>query len=114
MPKNQRVPPKGTYLSEQCGEDAFFARSDAMGVADGVGGWIHVEGADAALFARKLMHYACLTLEENEDEFIMNRKADVTALDILKNSYALLMRDARNSGLMGSCTALITYLKVKT
>lgn len=41
----------------QCGEDAFFIRSDALGVADGIGGWHEVPGANAALFAYDLMRF---------------------------------------------------------
>ena len=29
------------YLSVQVGEDSYFRRYDALGVADGVGGWSH-------------------------------------------------------------------------
>lgn len=32
------------YYSTQIGEDAYFRRSDALGVADGVGGWAGVSG----------------------------------------------------------------------
>jgi hypothetical protein len=32
------------YYSVQIGEDAYFRRSDALGVADGVGGWADVSG----------------------------------------------------------------------
>lgn len=32
------------YYSIQIGEDAYFRRSDALGVADGVGGWAGVSG----------------------------------------------------------------------
>ncbi|KAH9840726.1 phosphatase 2C-like domain-containing protein [Rhodofomes roseus] len=47
----------------QVGEDAYFVRDNAMGVADGVGGWSkhrrtgHAEPSPSALFARRLMHY---------------------------------------------------------
>ncbi|EIN04133.1 hypothetical protein PUNSTDRAFT_55722 [Punctularia strigosozonata HHB-11173 SS5] len=53
-------------LAVQVGEDAYFVRDDAMGVADGVGGWSRLMAKDAisrgepsasALFARRLMHY---------------------------------------------------------
>ncbi|KAJ1673945.1 hypothetical protein EV182_004271, partial [Spiromyces aspiralis] len=45
-------------LSTSSGEDAFFHRNDALGVADGVGGWASDVNADAGLFARRLMHHA--------------------------------------------------------
>ncbi|KAI0758647.1 phosphatase 2C-like domain-containing protein [Trametes elegans] len=48
----------------QVGEDAYFVRDNAMGVADGVGGWSRLrktatgaEPSPSALFARRLMHY---------------------------------------------------------
>ncbi|KAK7031652.1 protein phosphatase [Favolaschia claudopus] len=51
-------------LAVQVGEDAYFVRENAMGVADGVGGWARVKhpappsGPSAsALFARRLMHF---------------------------------------------------------
>ncbi|KAL4076512.1 hypothetical protein V8B97DRAFT_1941484 [Scleroderma yunnanense] len=55
-------------LAVQVGEDAYFVRENAMGVADGVGGWSrtrdpttskHVpeDPSPSALFARRLMHH---------------------------------------------------------
>ncbi|KII84710.1 hypothetical protein PLICRDRAFT_57238 [Plicaturopsis crispa FD-325 SS-3] len=52
-------------LAVQVGEDAYFVRDNAMGVADGVGGWARSSRHDtstpapspSALFARRLMHY---------------------------------------------------------
>ncbi|KAF8737678.1 hypothetical protein AX14_012550 [Amanita brunnescens Koide BX004] len=58
-------------LAVQVGEDAYFVRDNAMGVADGVGGWARVKRNDipvrssgakapptpSALFARRLMHF---------------------------------------------------------
>ena len=37
--KQQYDPFEQSYQSTQVGEDAYFIRSDALGVADGVGGW---------------------------------------------------------------------------
>ncbi|KAI0067532.1 hypothetical protein BV25DRAFT_1819862 [Artomyces pyxidatus] len=51
----------GLDLAVQVGEDAYFVRENAMGVADGVGGWSRStpKGAhsSSALFARRLMHF---------------------------------------------------------
>ncbi|KAJ7493171.1 hypothetical protein B0H11DRAFT_2005199 [Mycena galericulata] len=54
-------------LAVQVGEDAYFIRENAMGVADGVGGWARVKTqapappptspSASALFARRLMHF---------------------------------------------------------
>ncbi|KAI0819708.1 hypothetical protein BC628DRAFT_1401156 [Trametes gibbosa] len=48
----------------QVGEDAYFVRANAMGVADGVGGWSKLrrtsnaaDPSPSALFARRLMHF---------------------------------------------------------
>jgi protein phosphatase PTC7 len=43
-------------LSVSVGEDAYFLRSDSLGVADGVGGWSGHAGANPARWARKFMH----------------------------------------------------------
>ncbi|KAI0076641.1 hypothetical protein K474DRAFT_1675434 [Panus rudis PR-1116 ss-1] len=54
---------KDSCSSVQVGEDAYFVRHNAMGVADGVGGWSRLhkpkpdESTASALFARRLMHY---------------------------------------------------------
>lgn len=56
-------------LAIQVGEDAYFVRDNAMGVADGVGGWAKKTQHDAhlptpsALFARRLMHYCSAEVE---------------------------------------------------
>jgi hypothetical protein len=50
-----------TALSVQVGEDAYFIRDNALGIADGVGGWAkhssHNYPTPSALFARRLMHF---------------------------------------------------------
>ncbi|KAI0695673.1 hypothetical protein C8T65DRAFT_41043 [Cerioporus squamosus] len=61
-----RPEPHSEELSRavQVGEDAYFVRDNAMGVADGVGGWSRLrrtahgtEPSASAMFARRLMHY---------------------------------------------------------
>ncbi|KAJ7056616.1 phosphatase 2C-like domain-containing protein [Mycena amicta] len=47
-------------LAVSVGEDAYFVHENAMGVADGVGGWArvkHLGPSASALFARRLMHF---------------------------------------------------------
>ncbi|GLB42944.1 putative rRNA-processing protein utp23 [Lyophyllum shimeji] len=82
IPKRCRQPrralhthtPEPLPLAVQIGEDAYFVRENAMGVADGVGGWArtHPHTADpntppspspSALFARRLMHFTSAQLE---------------------------------------------------
>lgn len=43
-------------LSVGVGEDAYFLRTDSLGVADGVGGWSGHAGSNPARWSRKLMH----------------------------------------------------------
>ncbi|GBE85741.1 hypothetical protein SCP_0802630 [Sparassis crispa] len=63
---------EGLNRAVQVGEDAYFVRGNAMGVADGVGGWSRVrshakssstEPSPSALFARRLMHYCSEEVE---------------------------------------------------
>ncbi|TPX37140.1 hypothetical protein SmJEL517_g01031 [Synchytrium microbalum] len=117
MPKasNQTVINDGRFLSVGAGEDAFFSRHDSMGVADGVGGWSHVKGANPALYSRKLMHYASLELEKYDDiannDFDMEEYYNVDPKVILQKSYDAVQSDAPKEGLVGSTTALIVVLR---
>ncbi|KAF8907619.1 phosphatase 2C-like domain-containing protein [Gymnopilus junonius] len=58
-----RRPYPHTSLSVQVGEDAYFVRDNAMGIADGVGGWAKSASCSShhptpsALFSRRLMHF---------------------------------------------------------
>eukprot|EP00033_Pygsuia_biforma_P000215 GCRY01000270.1.p1 GENE.GCRY01000270.1~~GCRY01000270.1.p1 ORF type:complete len:505 (+),score=96.45 GCRY01000270.1:104-1618(+) len=46
-------------LSHGAGEDSCFVLSNALGIADGVGGWAKSHaGSNAALFSRLLMHHS--------------------------------------------------------
>ncbi|KAL0948147.1 hypothetical protein HGRIS_010763 [Hohenbuehelia grisea] len=64
------------HLAVQVGEDAYFIRDNAMGVADGVGGWAKarcsdklssrsfaVDNSPSALFARRLMHFCSAEMD---------------------------------------------------
>ncbi|KAH7886646.1 phosphatase 2C-like domain-containing protein [Phlebopus sp. FC_14] len=64
----QGTPIEDLSLAVQVGEDAYFIRENAMGVADGVGGWSRAKDpllskhtsqdpSPSALFARRLMHH---------------------------------------------------------
>ncbi|KAJ3306580.1 Glycosylphosphatidylinositol specific phospholipase D1 [Kappamyces sp. JEL0829] len=106
------------YISIQVGEDAFFSRHDSMGVADGVGGWSEVKGANPALYSLKLMHYAKCQLEQHDDlmgELEYNFNLDEYSLtspkNILSQSYACTNRDAMKEKIIGSTTALILILR---
>ncbi|KAI9475796.1 MAG: phosphatase 2C-like domain-containing protein [Benjaminiella poitrasii] len=101
------------YYSTQIGEDAYFRRSDAIGIADGVGGWAGVSAANAALYSRKLMHHAYLELErfDNVDDpyFYLYDEAD--PVNILQKSYEESMLETQREGIVGSCTACLAILR---
>ncbi|CAG8711915.1 3062_t:CDS:2, partial [Acaulospora morrowiae] len=113
------TPNNGKYFSVGCGEDAFFRRHDALGVADGVGGWRNVTPSrnavpDSALYSRKLMHYAYAELEKydnNRDEERLYHYNEVYPQDILQTSYEQCIRDCAMEGIIGSSTALIAILR---
>ncbi|KAF9267480.1 hypothetical protein L218DRAFT_894840 [Marasmius fiardii PR-910] len=57
-------------LSVGVGEDAYFIREDAIGVADGVGGWSKISpqcssaSTPSATFAKRLMHYCSAEIHD--------------------------------------------------
>ncbi|KAK4511146.1 uncharacterized protein ATC70_012358 [Mucor velutinosus] len=101
------------YYSIQIGEDAYFRRSDAIGVADGVGGWQGVSAANAALYSRKLMHHAYLELErfDNVDDPCFYHYDEADPVSILQKSYEESMQEAQQEGIIGSCTACLAILR---
>lgn len=101
------------YFSVQVGEDSYFKRYNALGVADGVGGWRNHSGANPALYSRKLMHYAYLEMEQLDlattpPTSLYNRKID--PVDILQKSYDKSSLDAKQEGIVGSSTACVVVL----
>lgn len=60
QPNAMKLQPAEGGMVGQAGEDAFFLADNGRtwGVADGVGGWASVEGADSAAYSRTLMQYA--------------------------------------------------------
>ncbi|GAA5813107.1 hypothetical protein MFLAVUS_006576 [Mucor flavus] len=101
------------YYSIQIGEDAYFRRSDAIGVADGVGGWTGVSAANAALYSRKLMHHAYMELErfDNIDDPCFYHYDEADPVSILQKSYEESMQEAQQEGIIGSCTACLAILR---
>ncbi|KAG0061960.1 hypothetical protein BGZ89_011042 [Linnemannia elongata] len=101
------------YFSVQVGEDSYFRRHDALGVADGVGGWSGTTGANPALYSRKLMHYAFVELEkyDNIEEDAFYDYFNVNPVQILQKSYEQSARDAKKEGLIGSSTACLAILR---
>ncbi|GAA5812476.1 hypothetical protein MFLAVUS_005932 [Mucor flavus] len=116
-PKSGKVPPETQqqddliYSSTQVGDDAYFKRHDALGVADGVGGWRSHKGANPALYSRKLMHYAQLELDRiktNVRPQQLQVKPD--PIQVLESAYHMTTLDAQNEGIVGSTTACIVIL----
>ncbi|KAF4622016.1 hypothetical protein D9613_009171 [Agrocybe pediades] len=68
-------------LSVQVGEDAYFVRDNAMGIADGVGGWSRSvphssqHPTPSALFSRRLMHFCAAEIEALESHPVTNPPA---------------------------------------
>ncbi|KAH8554507.1 phosphatase 2C-like domain-containing protein [Umbelopsis sp. PMI_123] len=92
------------YFSVQVGEDSYFKRYNALGVAD---------GANPALYSRKLMHYAYLEMEQLDlsstpTASMYSRKID--PVEILQRSYDKSTQDAKHEGIVGSSTACVVVL----
>ncbi|KAI9018297.1 phosphatase 2C-like domain-containing protein [Hyaloraphidium curvatum] len=103
----------GDYLSVGVGEDAYFRRHDAIGVADGVGGWSRIKGANPALYSRKLMHYSNKDLSRFEDDSSYDPE-EYYAVDprvVLERSYAAVLDDIDKENLVGSTTACLVILR---
>ncbi|KAI8374830.1 phosphatase 2C-like domain-containing protein [Blakeslea trispora] len=100
-----------TYSSMQVGDDAYFKRHDALGVADGVGGWRTHKGANPALYSRKLMHYAQLELDRIKTNVRPQQlQAKPDPVQVLESAYHMTALDAQNEGIVGSTTACIVIL----
>ncbi|SAM01089.1 hypothetical protein [Absidia glauca] len=96
----------GIYTSVQVGDDAYFVRSDSLGVSDGVG------GANPALYSRKLMHYAQLELDRIKSNVRPQHLPQhlPNPIEIMESAYHLTTLDAQNEGIVGSTTACIVVL----
>ncbi|KAF8580396.1 hypothetical protein K439DRAFT_1619853 [Ramaria rubella] len=115
--------PPDLDLAVQVGEDAYFLRSDSMGIADGVGGWSKVPPATAnsALFSRSLMHFCSYELSllappppppSSSTEIPQPSTIDVHPIDILQRSYDRCIAAFQRQGLTGgSATALLAVLR---
>ncbi|KAI8089595.1 phosphatase 2C-like domain-containing protein [Halteromyces radiatus] len=103
---------EGIYTSVQVGDDAYFVRTDSLGVSDGVGGWRSHSGANPALYSRKLMHYAQLELDRIKTNVRPHHipQQVPNPVEILENAYHLTTLDAQNEGIVGSTTACIVVL----
>jgi len=101
------------YFSVQVGEDSYFKRYNALGVADGVGGWRNHLGANPALYSRKLMHYAYLEMEQLDRTLTpasSRHSGKIDPVDILQRSFDKSSQDAKHEGIVGSSTACVVVL----
>ena len=126
--------------SVQVGEDAYFLRpvsaenwashlfnadwklrQDALGVADGVGGWATRPGANAALYSRLLMHFCSVELSRydalSRDDLAANngelleKWQRVDPVEVMHRAWERCVRAARKEGILGSSTALLAVLR---
>jgi len=103
-------------LSHSVGEDAYFAQGRALGLADGVGGWVSVKGANPALYSRMLMHYVA---EEFDNYDTLDFESDplppdllgINPKSVLSNAYSKVKVLEKTENLVGSTTALVVQLK---
>ncbi|CCF51571.1 uncharacterized protein UHO2_00003 [Ustilago hordei] len=107
--------------SVQVGEDAYFLRSDSIGVADGVGGWASRAGADPALFSRLLMHFCAAELSKfddlSADELVahggkkLKEWEQLDPVEVMHIAWERCVRASRREGILGSSTALLAVLR---
>ncbi|WFD36543.1 protein-serine/threonine phosphatase [Malassezia cuniculi] len=103
-------------LSQQVGEDAYFLMDDALGVADGVGGWASRPHANPALFSRLLMHFCRAELDVLHARWCNSDGYDeewqgCDPVDIMQTAWERCVRASKREGIMGSATALLALLR---
>ncbi|KAJ2768746.1 hypothetical protein IWQ56_002821, partial [Coemansia nantahalensis] len=100
-------------MAASAGEDAFFHRADAIGIADGVGGWAGVKDADPSLFSRRLMHHVCREVQRYEDidDELFSHYFDATPVDIMRRAYEITIDEMKAASKRGSSTACVVVLR---
>lgn len=112
---------KTRLQSEQIGEDAYFLKDDALGIADGVGGWASSPHGDPALFSRLLMHFCYAEFVKYDELFREGQArgvddplaewASCDPVEILQTAWERCVRASKREGIMGSSTALLALLR---
>lgn len=109
-PRPLRPTDDSLYLAHQVGEDAYFIRPDALGVADGVGGWASqrhqrptAPPANSALFSRRLLHYCNMEMD-------LHPSKDPDPVEILQRGYETSVGLSLAEGVVGSSTVLLAVL----
>ncbi|KAI9505773.1 phosphatase 2C-like domain-containing protein [Coemansia spiralis] len=100
-------------MATSAGEDAFFHRYDALGIADGVGGWAGVKDADPSLFARRLMHHVNLEIQRYDDidDEMFSHYYEAAPVDILRRAYEFTLDEMEALTMRGSSTACVVVLR---
>lgn len=100
-------------LSVSVGEDAYFLRTDSLGVADGVGGWSRHAGSNPARWSLKLMHHCSAELAryEDVDDALFLRYNDVDPVEVLQRAFEKSLAESKEEGVIGSSTALVAVLR---
>ncbi|KAM0755833.1 protein serine/threonine phosphatase 2C, partial [Meredithblackwellia eburnea MCA 4105] len=100
-------------LSVGVGEDAYFLRTDSLGVADGVGGWSGHAGANPARWSRKFMHHCSSELAryENVEDELFLQYYEVDPVEVLQRAFEKTLAECKEEGVIGSSTALIAVLR---
>lgn len=110
---------KTRLRSLQVGEDAYFLKDDAMGIADGVGGWASSSHGDPALFSRLLMHFCYAELQKYDEAMQRTHDADsdsdsdddtIDLVEILQVAWERCVRASKREGILGSSTAMLARL----
>ncbi|KAJ1849345.1 hypothetical protein LPJ70_000528 [Coemansia sp. RSA 2708] len=107
------IDPDADELATSAGEDAFFHRADALGIADGVGGWAGVKDADPSLFARRLMHHVCREVQRYEDidDELFSYYFEAAPVDVLRRAYEITADEMEALAMRGSSTACVVVLR---
>ncbi|KAF8321329.1 hypothetical protein DL93DRAFT_2040592, partial [Clavulina sp. PMI_390] len=109
IPKSRQAPSTPSAarevldLSCQIGDDAYFVRPNALGVADGVGGWSTRPGGNSALFSRRLMHHC-------SEELSRLYPPSASLQPPPPPAYDRTLEVCHSDGTLGSSTALIALL----
>ncbi|KAJ1667733.1 hypothetical protein EV178_001201 [Coemansia sp. RSA 1646] len=109
----EAIDPSEEELATSAGEDAFFHRSDALGIADGVGGWAGVKDADPSLFARRLMHHVSVEIQRYDDidDEMFTHYYEAAPVDVLRRAYEITLDEMETLAVRGSSTACVVVLR---
>lgn len=114
---------KTRLQSQNVGQDAYFLKNDAMGVADGVGGWAAQPHADPSLFSRLLMHFFYAELQQLDETLyrslddpqdmddVLSEWFICNPVDMLQTAWERCVRASKREGILGSSTALTAILR---